>query len=456
MGSEYSEQKEIEDITTKSHRLPCNYKDYRSVVVHRYCDLQLLHDQYQNTSFTSFCKVPKTVMALITSYIPLLYQIYKISKVNVDTRCLSHNSHCRASSPTPSMSSVSSMTSSSLSNNHKHRHTKDHIQRLYAWESIIYCTKNIYQCGPKYFIRAANQAIYGIGHHKHVSLGSNLLLMSKGICAQHIAIKYQNGHIYTSKIGGKSFNKFASLQHINIIQIECGHTHSLLLSDEGNVYTMGTNDYGQCGIGDTHMNPNQIAIIDAFIKLNCVINSISCGYRHSVCVDAIEGNVYCFGDNTFYQCSAQNEKRIKVPKAYRFLNKINDNTRIIKAECGKNFTAVLTEKGYFYAFGRAKFILKSKNHRDAFMENGIWYNTNRVLYRDFSVGLDHIILITKHENKVVTFGYRFDKYDTDIRVIGITDSLFEIDKTNFDGLSASAQIHKVIAGIDNCILIFKN
>eukprot|EP00483_Globobulimina_turgida_P011913 UN11935 len=147
---------------------------------------------------------------------------------------------------------------------------------------------------------------------------------------------------------------------------------------------------------------------------------------------------------------------INIPTMYTFLHKINEKTNIIKAGCGKHFTVCLTVKGYFYGFGRAKWVMKSRNHKDDLMQNGVWFNTTRVLYRDFSVGNDHVILITKPGGRIVTFGYKFDKFDSHIRVIGMTDSFFKIDRNNFDGLNNSAQIHKVIAGQDDCIFIFKS
>ena len=123
----------------------------------------------------------------------------------------------------------------------------------------------------------------------------------------------------------------------------------------------------------------------------------------------------------------------------------------------KNFTCCLTEPGYFYGFGRAKFILKSKNHRDDLVKNGVWYNTNRGLYKDFSVGFDHIVLITKFGGRIITFGYKFDRFDNHLRVIGITDSLMEIDtNNNFDDLIPGSQVVKVIAGNENVVIIFKN
>ena len=316
-------------------QLKCDYKDYRSVVTFKYCNALLLQH-----NFCLFSKIPSTVMSLISSYIPSLYQIYKISKTKL-------KSPSRAPSPSPSISSVSSVNSyashasySSFDGNHNHSNSHrfvNQIERMYEWDTMIYSLSNIYHCGNKYFIKAANNEIYGMGTKSgNKSLGKNIALMSNGICAGNIAIKYRNGYIYTSKYRAKSFNKFAGLKNINIISIQCGYQHTLFLSMDGKCYAQGDNSKGQCGLGDLMIDGGQIAIIETFVKLNCFITSISCGYQHSVCIDSIQNKMYTFGDNQYYQCSPDMKKKcIKIPTMYAYLDKIDDTVNIIKAECGK-------------------------------------------------------------------------------------------------------------------------
>uniref|UniRef100_A0A3Q3VJX2 BTB domain-containing protein n=1 Tax=Mola mola TaxID=94237 RepID=A0A3Q3VJX2_MOLML len=71
-----------------------------------------------------------------------------------------------------------------------------------------------------------------------------------------------NGEIYgwgdnsTGQLGfGNNRNRcapcrVAALQGVSVIQVACGSSHTLALTDEGSVYTWGANQYGQLGTGN--------------------------------------------------------------------------------------------------------------------------------------------------------------------------------------------------------------
>ena len=77
----------------------------------------------------------------------------------------------------------------------------------------------------------------------------------------------------------------------NIIQFVCGSNHSLFLNSEGNVYSVGSNEYGQLGLGhNTKQNElNKIGNIPP-------IKIISCTESSSYLID-FEGNLWSFGSN---------------------------------------------------------------------------------------------------------------------------------------------------------------
>lgn len=116
---------------------------------------------------------------------------------------------------------------------------------------------------------------------KDISCGSehSILLTEKGKV-------YVCGNNYNGQLGiGNNNNVYSflnvnSLNNIKIIQIACGWNHSLILSDEGYVYSCGCNVSGELGIGDCEYNSryNFSLVIEAS-KLN--VKKIFCGGHHS-------------------------------------------------------------------------------------------------------------------------------------------------------------------------------
>ena len=81
----------------------------------------------------------------------------------------------------------------------------------------------------------------------------------------------------------------------NIAKISAGSNHSLFQNNKGEIFACGFNEAGQCGLG--HFNCPQITpslILDA--PPNIV--EFACGVAQSLFLDS-EGNVYSVGDNEF-------------------------------------------------------------------------------------------------------------------------------------------------------------
>ena len=187
-------------------------------------------------------------------------------------------------------------------------------------------------------------------------------------------IKLKNGSIYTQY--NKNANGWNQIylfkwKNINIIDIDCGMSHTLFLTNHGHVYSHGKNDEGQCGIVKTkngvRVNDSYIknpTLIETFIQKECKIISISCGYGHNVCIEEKNNNVWMFGRNKVWQCNPEsNSNYIDDDEiggyyaSYRteiYLPRLNQSfvdTKIIKAKCGNDFTVLLSEKGFLYGLG---------------------------------------------------------------------------------------------------------
>ena len=102
----------------------------------------------------------------------------------------------------------------------------------------------------------------------------------------------------------------------NIVQFVCGFHQSLFLDSEGNVYSVGYNEYRQLGLGhNTNQNVlNKIPNIPT-------IHTISCAFASSYLID-FEGNLWSFGYNDFGQLGQGNRTSINTPKVIRSLKDI--------------------------------------------------------------------------------------------------------------------------------------
>lgn len=90
-------------------------------------------------------------------------------------------------------------------------------------------------------------------------------------------------------------HKVELLNGIKIKEVDGGFHHSMLLTEDGNVYSWGRGDYGQLGHGNAE-NVTQPKLIETFESLpedNRVIH-ISCGDNHSTAVTKL-GDVYTWG-----------------------------------------------------------------------------------------------------------------------------------------------------------------
>ena len=77
----------------------------------------------------------------------------------------------------------------------------------------------------------------------------------------------------------------------NIIQFCSGYHHSLFLNSEGNVFSIGFNNYGN--LGEKQKNLNEILNIPPIQTISCV--------GHSSYMIDLDGNLWCFGNNSHYQ-----------------------------------------------------------------------------------------------------------------------------------------------------------
>jgi E3 ubiquitin-protein ligase HERC4 len=84
------------------------------------------------------------------------------------------------------------------------------------------------------------------------------------------------------------------LEHFNIIQIACGYQFFMALTEDGKVFVMGVNEYGQLGLGIS----NHVQTTPAYLRSlqGIPVRQIACGAYHSLVLTS-SGNIFAFGRN---------------------------------------------------------------------------------------------------------------------------------------------------------------
>merc|ERR1712228_46285 len=147
---------------------------------------------------------------------------------------------------------------------------------------------------------------------------------------------------------------------IHIKQIECGMLHSLFLTNNGNVYSCGSNGLGQLGIIKTNKsNFDEYQLTPTKVPFLYDITSICCGNDHNLCLNK-EQKLWVFGSNFNHQLGleessnlengrmiARNSEFIDVPIMHSFFK----NERVKSMSCGAANSCIISMNGDLYTFG---------------------------------------------------------------------------------------------------------
>eukprot|EP01083_Nonionella_stella_P280600 954549_1 len=401
------------------------------------------------STFELFGIFPDSITHLIVSYIPLFYQIYGL------------------------------------------RIDNNRITRLHSVEPILWTKHNIYINTSTILLKTINNQLLTLSVPKSLTFQltksepyqsllhelydtdkcSPIKTIGTGICAddaRNTAIVLQNGIVYyrpnenknpTNNESTMTIKRISSLSSIGIISVSIGAEHTLLLSADGNVYAMGANDKGQCGLGYDYMNVANIAepvLISELVDNDCRISSISCGAYHNCCIDGILGDLWRFGDNTYFQCSFDAFQCVVRPQRYIYQNK-----QVIKAECGPTMTIVLCCDGGCYGLGAPLFAIDNKTSKLMSRHMGeynrcVWQVFKRDMvkvFKDMSIGTNHIVSISvmindiyKHSMRIArlhAFNYKHGTFNC---------TELDLDIYEFDTFN----LWTLVAGSDHAYLLLEN
>eukprot|EP01084_Bolivina_argentea_P072579 131793_1 len=180
----------------------------------------------------------------------------------------------------------------------------------------------------------------------------SIILTNKG-CVYSTDFSNSGGNaqkVYNSN-GTKQWTEIKSLK--NITNIAAGHQHTLCVNADGNIYAFGWNGKGALGLNkkddkENHSNPT---LIPFFSSQHIRIINVYCGSSHSLALSQT-GTVYCWGDNLNGQCghgyATKRDDPILEPKQIESLK----NNKIKNIVTGYVHSAAITTTNKIFMFGR--------------------------------------------------------------------------------------------------------
>ncbi|VVC31316.1 Hypothetical protein CINCED_3A018116 [Cinara cedri] len=176
----------------------------------------------------------------------------------------------------------------------------------------------------------------GEAHSMALNEWGQLYTWGSDSCHQ-LGLEIEEGIQYKPKI-------VKSLASMLVVQISCGYKHSMALTNHGELYTWGSNEFGQLG----HGNKNPIAAKPTLVKslVGLPISFIACGGYHSFVVSK-SGAVFGWGKNDFGQLGLNNQINILLPTQLKTLRTV----KVKYITGGEDFSVFLTYDGGVFTCG---------------------------------------------------------------------------------------------------------
>lgn len=176
----------------------------------------------------------------------------------------------------------------------------------------------------------------------------------------HAAFTTQSGEVFTCGdnssfcCGHRDTNRpifrprlVEALKGIPCKQVAAGLSFTMFLSQNGQVYTCGTNGHGQLGHGDTvdQPTPKLVELLDC---LGSIVQ-IAAGPSYALAVSN-DGTLYSFGSGTNFclgHGEQQNELLPRVVQSFR-----RKGIHVVRVSAGDEHVVALDSSGYVYSWGK--------------------------------------------------------------------------------------------------------
>jgi alpha-tubulin suppressor-like RCC1 family protein len=223
---------------------------------------------------------------------------------------------------------------------------------------------------------------------------------------EHSLVLADDGKVYSAGLNSagqlglgndynkSSFTKVTSLSGVSAIA--AGFGHSLALTNSGEVYATGHNNKGQLGLGN---NDNENNFTEVTLPTSANIIAIAAGDYHSL-VLANDGKVYATGSNSDGRLGIGNNDN---KNSFTEVT-LPVGTNVIDIAAGSDYSFILTSDGKVYATGSnsdGQIGLGNQPNKNSFTEVTLPVGANVI---DIATGYGHSLVLTS-DGKVYATGY---------------------------------------------------
>ncbi len=224
---------------------------------------------------------------------------------------------------------------------------------------------------------------------------------------------------------GNDYNEFSSVKNV---QIEAGENFTIVLKENGTVWSWGNNKYGQLGNGTTVQSgvPQKVKELSDIVYINA-------GATFAFAINN-SGEVFAWGDNRYAQLGdGTNTQRTKPVRT----SQIND---IKKISAGYYHAVALKNDGTVYFWGNPKMNPNVQGYE--FERIPIEVDIQNI--KDISSGKSHIVALSE-EGDIYTWG------ENNSGQLG--NGVFGDTVTSPQKIELSSNITKIEAGIEHSIAL---
>ena len=140
----------------------------------------------------------------------------------------------------------------------------------------------------------------------------------------------------------------SNLDLSKVVQIACGDYFTFILYNDGRLYCSGLNDKGQLGLNDT---TNRNTFTQVTTNINNDVKQVACGTEHTIILKN-DGTVWSTGYNAYGQLGLNDNTNKKTFTQVT----ININNDVKQIACGSEYTFILKNDGSLWSCGNNRLL----------------------------------------------------------------------------------------------------